>query len=128
MNEDHILIFKYTIFELYFRTDIQERREQVLKRYVEFKESARIKREKLEDSRRYQYFRRDADELESWIYEKLQVASDESFRDATNLQAKIQKHQAFEAEVAANSNAIVQLDNKGYEMINQVNTNLTLKI
>lgn len=99
--------------------DIQERREQVLKRYVEFKESARIKREKLEDSRRYQYFRRDAEELESWIYEKLQVASDESFRDSTNLQAKIQKHQAFEAEVAANSNAIVQLDNKGFEMINQ---------
>ena len=78
----------------------------VLKRYVEFKDAARIKREKLEDSRRYQYFRRDADELESWIYEKLQVASDESFKDATNLQAKIQKHQAFEAEVAANSNAI----------------------
>ena len=51
--------------------------------------------------------------------EKLQVASDESFRDSTNLQAKIQKHQAFEAEVAANSNAIVQLDNKGHEMINQ---------
>ena len=71
--------------------DIQERREQVLKRYVEFKESARIKREKLEDSRRFQYFRRDADELESWIMEKLQVASDESFRDSTNLQAKIQK-------------------------------------
>ena len=65
MNEDHILILKYIIFELYFRTDIQERREQVLKRYVEFKESARIKREKLEDSRRYQYFRRDAEELES---------------------------------------------------------------
>lgn len=99
--------------------DIQERREQVLKRYVEFKEAARVKREKLEDSRRYQYFRRDADELESWIYEKLQVASDESFRDSTNLQAKIQKHQAFEAEVAANSNAIVQLDNKGLEMINE---------
>ena len=99
--------------------DIQERREQVLKRYIEFKEAARVKREKLEDSRRYQYFRRDADELESWIYEKLQVASDESFKDSTNLQAKIQKHQAFEAEVAANSNAIVQLDNKGLEMIHQ---------
>jgi spectrin alpha len=99
--------------------DIQERREQVLKRYVDFKEAARVKREKLEESRRYQYFRRDADELESWIYEKLQVASDESFKDPTNLQAKIQKHQAFEAEVAANSNAIVQLDNKGMEMVNQ---------
>jgi len=99
--------------------DIQERREQVLGRYHEFKAAARLRREKLEDSRRYQYFRRDADELESWIHEKLQVASDESFKDPTNLQAKIQKHQAFEAEVAAHSNAIVVLDNTGIEMINQ---------
>ena len=73
----------------------------------------------MEDSRRYQYFRRDADELESWINEKLQTASDESYKDPTNLQAKIQKHQAFEAEVAAHSNAIVVLDNTGMEMINQ---------
>ena len=44
------------------------------------------RRNKLEDSRRYQYFKRDADELESWIYEKLQTASDESYKDPTNLQ------------------------------------------
>ena len=65
--------------------DIQERREQVLKKYVEFKEAARSKREMLEDSRRFQYFRRDADELEHWIEEKLQVASDESFKVKTTL-------------------------------------------
>ncbi|KAF7280660.1 alpha spectrin isoform X1 [Rhynchophorus ferrugineus] len=99
--------------------DIQERRQQVLARYDNFKADARAKREKLEDSRRFQYFKRDADELESWILEKLQAASDESYKDPTNLQAKIQKHQAFEAEVAAHSNAIVVLDNTGKEMINQ---------
>ncbi|CAG9856863.1 unnamed protein product [Phyllotreta striolata] len=99
--------------------DIQERRQEVLTRYDNFKADARAKREKLEDSRRFQYFKRDADELESWILEKLQAASDESYKDPTNLQAKIQKHQAFEAEVAAHSNAIVVLDNTGREMINQ---------
>uniref|UniRef100_A0A4D5R8U1 Spectrin alpha chain n=2 Tax=Scolopendra TaxID=41364 RepID=A0A4D5R8U1_SCOVI len=99
--------------------DIQERRSQVLNRYGQFKADARAKRDKLEDSRRFQYFKRDADELESWIHEKLQAASDESYKDPTNLQAKIQKHQAFEAEVAAHSNAIVVLDNTGMEMINQ---------
>lgn len=36
-----------------------------------------------------QYFKRDADELESWIYEKLQAASDESYKDPTNLQVSI---------------------------------------
>lgn len=34
--------------------DIQERREQVLSRYGDFKSEARAKREKLEDSRRFQ--------------------------------------------------------------------------
>jgi len=101
--------------------DIQERREQVLGRYANFKSEAHNKRDKLEDSRRFQYFKRDADELEGWIYlqEKLQAASDESYKDPTNLQAKIQKHQAFEAEVAAHSDAIVLLDNTGSEMIAQ---------
>lgn len=99
--------------------DIQERREQVLGRYNEFKIETRQKREKLEDSRRFHYFKRDADELEIWINEKLQAASEESYRDPTNLQAKIQKHQAFEAEVAAHSNAIVTLDKTGQEMISQ---------
>ena len=79
--------------------DIQERREQVLGRYSAFKTEAKLKREKLEDSRRFQYFKRDADELESWIYEKLQAASDETFKDATNLQAKIQKHQVCQNNI-----------------------------
>ncbi|KAL5013103.1 hypothetical protein ScPMuIL_011654 [Solemya velum] len=99
--------------------DIQTRRSEVLGRYTNFKDACRDRRSKLEDSRRYQYFKRDADELESWIYEKLQTASDESYKDPTNLQAKIQKHQAFEAEVAAHANAIVVLDNTGTEMIEQ---------
>lgn len=62
---------------------------QVLNRYEDFKQEARAKREKLEDSRRFQYFKRDADELESWIQEKLQAASDESYKDPTNLQVRI---------------------------------------
>uniref|UniRef100_T1JWF9 Uncharacterized protein n=1 Tax=Tetranychus urticae TaxID=32264 RepID=T1JWF9_TETUR len=99
--------------------DIQERRDQVLGRYQRFKEEAKEKRSLLEDSKRFQYFKRDADELESWILEKLQTASDESYKDPTNLQAKIQKHQAFEAEVTAHSNAIVSLSATGGEMINQ---------
>lgn len=40
--------------------------------------------------------------METWILGKLQTASDESYRDPTNLLAKLQKHQAFEAELTAN--------------------------
>uniref|UniRef100_A0AAR2KB45 Spectrin alpha chain, non-erythrocytic 1 n=1 Tax=Pygocentrus nattereri TaxID=42514 RepID=A0AAR2KB45_PYGNA len=99
--------------------DIQERRQQVLDRYRRFKELSTMRRQKLEDSYRFQFFRRDADELEKWIQEKLQIASDENYKDPTNLQGKLQKHQAFEAEVQANSGAIVKLDETGNLMISE---------
>ena len=99
--------------------EIQARREQVLQRYEHFKDAAKQRRDKLEDARAYQYFKRDADELEAWINEKLQTANEESAasRDMTNLQAKIQKHEAFEAEVHAHYNAIVSLDEMGAQLI-----------
>ncbi|KAF7653753.1 hypothetical protein LDENG_00078840 [Lucifuga dentata] len=99
--------------------DIQERRLQVLDRYRRFKELSIMRRQKLEDSYRFQFFRRDADELEKWIQEKLQIASDENYKDPSNLQGKLQKHQAFEAEVQANSGAIIKLDETGNLMISE---------
>ena len=90
---------------------------QVLGRYQQFKEATKARRQRLEDARKFMYFKRDADELEGWILEKLQTASDENYKDPTNLQAKIQKHQAFEAEVAAHANSLDELDKTGYEMI-----------
>lgn len=93
--------------------DIQARREQVLQRYELFKDAAKVRRDKLEDAKAYQLFKRDADELEAWIYEKLQTANEDSYKDTTNLQAKIQKHEAFEAEVSAHYNAITKLDETG---------------
>ncbi|KAI6209533.1 Spectrin protein 1 [Aphelenchoides besseyi] len=98
--------------------DIQNRRTEVLSHYGQFKDFAKLKRDRLEEARQFQYFKRDADELEIWILEKLQTASEESFKDPTNLQAKILKHEAFYAEVEAHSNAIKQLDKTGNDMIN----------
>lgn len=63
------------------------------------------------------YFKRDADELEFWIFKKLKAASDETYKDSTNLQAKIQNHQAFKAAVAAYSNASVTHDKTRSDMI-----------
>ncbi|XP_035684923.1 spectrin alpha chain, non-erythrocytic 1-like isoform X29 [Branchiostoma floridae] len=99
--------------------DIQARRDEVLGRYSQFKDAVAFRRQRLQDSRRYLYFKRDADELEKWIVEKLQIAAEESYKDPTNLQGKLQKHQAFEAEVQANSNAIMVLDTTGQEMISE---------
>lgn len=58
----------------------------MLGHYGQFKDLAQNKRDRLEEARQFQYFKRDADELEIWILEKLQTASEESYRDPTNLQ------------------------------------------
>eukprot|EP00117_Sycon_ciliatum_P010415 scpid4432/ scgid12327/ Spectrin alpha chain, brain; Alpha-II spectrin; Fodrin alpha chain; Spectrin, non-erythroid alpha chain len=99
--------------------DIQARRDQVLARYQKFKAAAEQRRGKLQDALRLQQFRRDADELEGWISEKLQTASDEAYKDTTNLQGKLQKHAAFEAEVTAHTNTIDALNSSGMSMIDQ---------
>ena len=57
---------------------------------------------KLHDSHNYQLFLKNVNEVSGWINEKLQIATDESYRDPTNLQGKIQKHQVFDAEVTSN--------------------------
>ena len=44
------------------------------------------KRNKLGESQSLQQFNRDADEVETWMLEKMQTASDESYKDPTNLQ------------------------------------------
>lgn len=47
------------------------------------------KRNKLGESQSLQQFNRDADEVETWMLEKMQTASDESYKDPTNLQVSI---------------------------------------
>ncbi|XP_066111276.1 spectrin alpha chain, erythrocytic 1 [Saccopteryx bilineata] len=90
--------------------EIQERRQEVLTRYQRFKELVAERGQKLEESYHYQVFRRDADDLEKWILEKLKIAGDKSYEDPTNIQAKYQKHESFEAEVQAKSRVIPELE------------------
>ena len=52
-------------------------------------------------------------QAKSWITEKMQVANDESYRDPTNLEKKIQKHQEFDAEITANEQRIVSIEQVG---------------
>lgn len=47
------------------------------------------KRSKLGESQTLQQFSRDVDEIEAWISEKLQTATDESYKDPTNIQVHV---------------------------------------
>lgn len=85
---------------------IDDKRNEVLERWRHLKEDLIEKRSRLGDEQTLQQFSRDADEIENWIAEKLQLATDESYKDPANIQSKHQKHQAFEAELAANADRI----------------------
>ncbi|XP_019677904.3 spectrin alpha chain, erythrocytic 1 isoform X2 [Felis catus] len=89
---------------------IQERRREVLTRYQRFKELVAERGQKLEESYHYQVFRRDADDLEKWVLEKLKIADDKSYEDLTNIQGKYRKHESLEAEIQAKSRVIPELE------------------
>lgn len=96
---------------------IDDKRAQVLERWRHLKEDLIEKRSRLGDEQTLQQFSRDADEIENWIAEKLQLATEESYKDPANIQSKHQKHQAFEAELAANADRIQSVLQMGGNLI-----------
>ncbi|KAJ8309236.1 hypothetical protein KUTeg_014110 [Tegillarca granosa] len=105
--------------EHYAKQEIKEKCTAVEDRTKTFWEHSTSRRNKLNDSKNYQLFLRNLYEVSGWINEKLQIALDESYRDPTNLQAKLQKHQAFEAEVTANRNRVDAVVEEGQGLTEQ---------
>lgn len=66
--------------EHYASSQIDDKRNQVLDRWRHLKEALIEKRSKLGESQTLQQFSRDADEIENWIAEKLQLATEESYK------------------------------------------------
>uniref|UniRef100_A0A673X920 Spectrin alpha, non-erythrocytic 1 n=1 Tax=Salmo trutta TaxID=8032 RepID=A0A673X920_SALTR len=101
----------------YAKEDVATRRDALLSRRNALHERAQSRRAALEDSFHLQQFSRDSDELKSWINEKMKTATDEAYKDPSNLQGKVQKHQAFEAELSANQSRIDALQKSGQELL-----------
>ena len=70
----------------YAAAEIADRRASVLARWSKLKDTLVDLKKKLGESKSVQQFFRDADETEAWMSERLQTASDESYRDPTDLQ------------------------------------------
>merc|ERR1719458_1937416 len=103
--------------EHYAHEAILAKKEEVLTRWANLKEALIKKRAELGESQTLQQFSRDADEIENWMLEKLQLAEEESYKDHANIQSKHQKHQAFEAELAANADRIQSVLAMGHNLI-----------
>ncbi|XP_064623906.1 spectrin beta chain, non-erythrocytic 2-like isoform X3 [Lineus longissimus] len=96
---------------------IDERRNQVLERRRAVKEKSDDRLGALQQSLAFQEFKRDADELSEWMDEKEQTADEQSYKDLSNLARKLQKHQAFEAELRANNQKLHEINAAGGALI-----------
>lgn len=104
----------------YDAAGIEAKKEDMLARWTNLKDAMIENRSKLGDVQTLQAFLRDADEMEIWMNEKLQATMDDSYKDPTiNVQAKHQKHQAFQAELAANAERLQVILGAGQRLIDK---------
>ena len=75
--------------EHYDKDNVKNRIESVLDRWSKLRQALLDHRSKLGESQTLQDFSRDADEIEAWIMEKLAATSDETVKDAANIQVRI---------------------------------------
>jgi len=101
----------------YNAAEIQKQLDNALNRRDRVRDAALHRRRRLEESRQLHVFLRNIHEVENWISGKLTVASDEAYRDPTNLQSKLQKQAAFEGELQANRGRVSEVTQEGEQLI-----------
>lgn len=102
----------------YDNFDVKNRFEAIVQRKNSLIDTMNLRKNMLDQSRALHEFIRNIHEVELWVAQKVQVANDENYRDPSNLQSKIQKHAAFDAEISANSSRIIFILNDGQNLIN----------
>ena len=72
---------------------------------------------KLKDQLQVHQFLQDCEQLGEWIQEKYITAQDETYRSAKTVHSKWTRHQAFEAEIAANKARLEAVEEEGQELL-----------
>ncbi|XP_054017486.1 spectrin beta chain, non-erythrocytic 5 [Dryobates pubescens] len=103
----------------YDSDNITSRCQAVLRRKEKLLETTAARRHLLEESRLLQKFLRNSFEVAAWINEKNSIAQDDSWKDPSNLQTKLQKHQTFQAEIMANRNRLDSTKYEGEKMLRE---------
>ncbi len=104
MDEEFLLVHPVAKFFSFLHESLQLA--VVLELVKANREAAEATLDKLKDNRKLQAFMQEAEELCDWVDEKELFIQEESTR---SLPSKLQKHQAFEAELAANRDRLKSL-------------------
>ncbi|XP_023280049.1 spectrin beta chain, non-erythrocytic 2-like [Seriola lalandi dorsalis] len=86
----------------YDSDNIRAKSKALAARRSQLQQQSRSRHKALDQSLQLQQFLSSSYQVCVWLNERNAVALDESWREPTNLQAKLLKHQSFEAEVLAN--------------------------
>ncbi|KPJ12141.1 Spectrin beta chain, brain 1 [Papilio machaon] len=106
--------------ERHFDADkIQRKAENIDARRSANREKALQQMEKLQDQLQLHQFLQDCDELGEWVQEKNLTAQDDTYRSAKTIHSKWTRHQAFEAEIAANKERLFAVQNAAEELMKQ---------
>ncbi|XP_071454610.1 spectrin beta chain, non-erythrocytic 5 isoform X3 [Hetaerina americana] len=101
---------------------IAKRCTQVLERRTgQLRQAEQARYDAILASAAFHSFSADADEFRSWLADKAKTAGDESYRDLTNLERKLQKHEAFERELRSNEGRLRDLNKAGQGLVNERN-------
>ncbi|XP_050742580.1 spectrin beta chain, non-erythrocytic 5 isoform X2 [Drosophila biarmipes] len=96
---------------------IREKLAYILRRKQKLLDLSEERKQRLTQSLQLQEFLRSLYEIDRWLVQKLQVALDENYREPSNLQSKIQKHAAFDAELLSNSPRVQSVIHEGERLI-----------
>lgn len=96
---------------------IDDRRNQVLARRKAVRDKAANRLQTLQLNKDYQKFSADANDLNDWLDEKMKIASDENYKDLSNIPRKLQKHKAFERELRANEGQLRNINKDANALI-----------
>ncbi|XP_077282982.1 spectrin beta chain isoform X2 [Arctopsyche grandis] len=106
--------------EAHFDADkVQKKAENIEARRNVNREKALQQLEKLQDQLQLHQFLQDCDELGEWVQEKNLTAQDDTYRSAKTVHSKWTRHQAFEAEIGANKERLVAVQNAAEELMKQ---------
>jgi spectrin alpha len=97
--------------------DIENKRAGMWTELAMVKALATRRGEILAEAKRYFTFVRDFDELRAWIEEKTRLAQTREYLEASNLEAKKQKHVNFEIEVNAHEDCVKSVQHEGESLI-----------
>ncbi|XP_037820524.1 spectrin beta chain, non-erythrocytic 5 isoform X3 [Lucilia sericata] len=96
---------------------IREKLAYVVRRKEKLNNSSQERKQRLQQSLQLQEFLRSLYEIDRWLVQKMQIAMDENYREPSNLQSKLQKHNAFDSELLNNASRVQDVIKEGERLI-----------